>query len=84
MFYLELLFLSQGLLGILMLIFLHKINQMKKQVDNITKEVKAYLDFVEEDVQEELIENHKTSIKKSSKEEAENYLIQAVLKEYFP
>ena len=40
MFRIELLFLMQCLQGILMLFFLHRINQLKKQVDSITKEVK--------------------------------------------
>ena len=84
MFYLELLFLSQGLLGVLMFIFLHKINQVKKQVDDITKEVKAYLDFVEEDVQQESIQNNRKTIERKANDEDENRLIQAVLKEYFP
>ena len=84
MFYLELLFLSQGLLGVLMFIFLHKINQVKKQVDDITKEVKAYLDFVEEDVQQESIQNNRKPIERKANDEDENRLIQAVLKEYFP
>lgn len=85
---LELLFLMQCLLGILMMIFLHKINRMKKQVDEITKEVKAYLTFIETEVKEETKEEpifgktEKTV--KISKDEAENRLIQAVLQEYFP
>ena len=84
MFYLGLLFLSQGLFGILMLIFLHKINQMKKQIEDITKEVKAYLDFVEEDIKQESIENTSINTAKKQNEEDENRLIQAVLREYFP
>lgn len=84
MFYLGLLFLSQGLFGILMLIFLHKINQMKKQIEDITKEVKAYLDFVEEDIQQENVQNNKRFITKKTREEDQNCLIQAVLQEYFP
>ena len=75
MFYLGLLFLSQGLFGILMLIFLHKINQMKKQIEDITKEVKAYLDFVEEDIKQESIENTSINTAKKQNEEDENRLI---------
>lgn len=84
MFRIELLFLMQCLLGILMLIFLHRINQLKKQVDEITKEVKAYLAFIEEE--SELEESPVCFQKeiKISKDEAENHLIQAVLQEYFP
>ncbi len=88
MFRLELLFLMQCLLGILMMFFLHKINQIKKQVDEITKEVKDYLSFVEQDVEDEIRQQAPSEKKVKqevlSKDEAENRLIQAVLKEYFP
>lgn len=95
---LELLFFMQCLQGILMVVFLHKISRMKKQVDEITKEVKSYLSFIEDDIVQEKIqeENLKKNSKedkldiktekngKISKDEAENRLIQAVLQEYFP
>lgn len=84
MFRLEWLFLTQCLLGILMMIFLHKINQIKKQVDDITKEVKAYLTFIEEDIEQEPQKAKKQKTVKVSKDEVENHLIQTVLKEYFP
>lgn len=83
----ELLFLMQCLLGIFMMIFLHKMNQIKKQIDTITKEVSQYLTFLEEDMEEDtIIKNSESGGNKVkiSKEEAQNYLIQAVLKEYFP
>ena len=83
----ELLFLMQCLLGIFMMIFLHKMNQIKKQIDTITKEVTQYLTFLEEDMEEDtIIKNSESGGNKVklSKEEAHNYLIQAVLKEYFP
>ena len=83
MFRIELLFLMQCLLGILMLIFLHKINQIKKQVDSITKEVKEYLTFIEEEAELENVTTNKNDVK-ISKDEAENRLIQSVLQEYFP
>ena len=83
----ELLFLMQCLLGIFMMIFLHKMNQIKKQIDTITKEVTQYLVFLEEDMEEEtFIKNSESGEYKAeiSQEEAQNHLIQAVLKEYFP
>ena len=80
----ELFFLTQCLLGILMLIFLHKINQLKKQVDTITKEVTQYLRFLEEDVEADALLVKKGEDVKVSKDEAEHHIIQAVLKEYFP
>lgn len=80
----ELLFLMQCLLGIFMLLFLHKMNQIKKQIDTITKEVTQYLSFLEEDVETDSFVEKREHIVKKSKDEAENQLIQAVLKEYFP
>lgn len=81
---LEWLFVAQCFMGILMTIFLHKMNQIKKQVDTITKEVKAYLTFIEEDVEQEKKLEKGENTRKISKDEVENRLIQAVLKEYFP
>ena len=81
---LEWLFLAQCFMGILMMIFLHKMNQMKKQIDMIMKEVKAYLTFLEEDTQQEVQQVKREKTRKISKDEVENRLIQAVLKEYFP
>ena len=65
-----------------MLIFLHKINQLKKQVDTIVKDVTQYLSFLENDVERDSLQEENNS--KMSKEEVENHIIQAVLKEYFP
>ena len=84
MFRLELLFLMQCLLGIFMMIFLHKMNQIKKQIDDITKEVKDYISFIEEDIEQETLSAAKKNTIKQSKDEEENHIIQAVLKEYFP
>lgn len=81
---LELLFLMEGFMGILMFILLHKISQMKKQIDDITKEVHAYLSFLENDVEKEIAETKLEAVQKIGKDEAENRLIQAVLQEYFP
>lgn len=84
MFYLELLLFMQGLLIILMIIFLHKMNQVKSKMDSITKEVNEYLSFIEEDVhrEEEQLQNDKVG--KNNRDEVQNHIIQAVLKEYFP
>lgn len=84
MIHLELLFLMQCLLGILMLIFLHKINRMKKQVDDITKEVKDYLTFIEEDSEQESLSMKGEKKANVSRDEIDNHLIQTVLQEYFP
>ncbi|MBQ8518843.1 MAG: hypothetical protein IJ455_04440 [Agathobacter sp.] len=93
---LEWLFLMQLAMGILMIVFLQKLIQMKKQVEEITKEVMNYISYVTEDIEEELAESaredKKVSVEKRSgkrlsqkeKEEAQNRLIQAVLGEYFP
>lgn len=84
---LEVIFLMQCMLGIFMIIFLHKLNRMKKQVDNITKEVKEYLAFIEADIQEDSLSAKTVRMEKKakiSKDEEENHLIQSVLQEYFP
>ena len=84
---LEFLFLIQIGIGIIMIISLQKITQLKTKVDDITKEVENYIAFLTEDVSEERIqtESKQRKISKSVQmEESKNQLIQAVLKEYFP
>ena len=89
---LEWLFLMQILMGILMIIFLQKLTQMKKQVDEITQEVMNYISYVTEDMAEEDFAESKISgklektvemVNKKENAEAQNRLIQAVLGEYF-
>ena len=80
----ELFLLTQCLMGILMLICLQKITRLKKQIDLITKEVKQYLAFLEEDMEEEHFPQKREGSEKISKDEAESHLIQAVLTEFFP
>lgn len=82
-------------MGILLIILLQKITILKKQTDDIVKEVKAYVAYVTEETDEETAEPN-TRLQKqvlpvggkvqgmSSKEEAQNHIIQAVLGEYFP
>lgn len=93
---LEWVFLMQFFIGILMIVFLQKLNEMKKQIDDITKEVMNYISYVTEDLEGEISvdrgsENNSkrtTEIKKKNakieKEDAQNQLIQAILGEYFP
>lgn len=96
MFRLEWLFLMQIAMGVLMIIFLRKLTQMKKQVDEVTKEVMNYISYITEDMEEENIqepisvkkenkneEKYVKSLSKKEKDEAQNRLIQAVLGEYF-
>ncbi|MBP3451448.1 MAG: hypothetical protein J6J73_01500 [Agathobacter sp.] len=74
-------------MGILMMVFLQKLIQMKKQVDKITQEVSNYIAYVTEDIEEneETVTDEKhMEISKNDTEEAKNRIIQAVLKEYFP
>lgn len=82
----EFIFFMQLVLGALMLIFLRKQIEMKKQIDEIVKEVTNYLSYVTEETEEE--QEIETSVIKASqikeKEEAQSRLIQAVLGEYFP
>lgn len=88
---LEWLLFMQFFMGILMIVFLQKLTQMKKQVDDITKEVTAYISYITEEMNEELEEYPKekniilnqNGMEKSKKDEDQNRLIQAVLGEYF-
>ena len=83
----EWLFLMQIVMGILMMVFLQKLIQMKKQVDKITQEVSNYIAYVTEDIEENeetMTEEKHMEISKNDTEEAKNRIIQAVLKEYFP
>ena len=84
--YFEWLFFMQIIMVILMIVFIQKLNQMKKQIDNITKEVSQYISFVTDDIEEEQKIEMFVSPKLVEKkpEEAQNRLIQAVLGEYFP
>ena len=67
-------------MGVLLIILLRKITILKKQTDDIIKEVKYYLDCVLEEP-EELQQKPQVRV---SKEEQQNRIIQAVLGEYFP
>ena len=88
MFHYEWLFVMQIVMAILMIVFLRKLNQIKKQVDTVTQEVMNYISYV---VEEEEVEKNleKVSVSPQNEpekrlEEAQNSLIQAVLGEYFP
>ena len=66
-----------------MLILMQTFLQMKKQVDDITKEVTNYISYITQEIEEESVpKGRKTSQKE--KEEAQNHLIQAVLGDFFP
>jgi len=95
MFRLEWLFFMQLCMGILMILFLRKLTQMKRQVEEITREVTNYISYITEDMEEvQTLETanklllHQQNISKETEkkemEEAQNRLIQAVLQEYFP
>ena len=67
-------------MSILLIILLQKITILKKQTDEIIKEIKGYLDCVLMEPEES--ENKRPS--KKENEELQNRIIQAVLGEYFP
>ncbi|MBQ8626449.1 MAG: hypothetical protein IJ419_09855 [Agathobacter sp.] len=82
-------------MGILLIILLRKITILKKQTDDIVKEVKAYVAYITEEVEEESTEQNIRLQKQAfpaggkiqgipSKEETQSHIIQAVLGEYFP
>ena len=84
---LEWVFLMQVFMGIVMLIFLQKLVQMKRQIDEVSKEILQYISYVTEDVEQEFQEEERTQeskkVSKKDKEYEQNSLIQAVLGEYF-
>lgn len=78
-----LLLVAIAVMGILLIILLQKITILKKQTDDIVKEVKSYLECVLEDSDEGPTEGlHKENFQE--KEEQQNRIIQAVLGEFFP
>ena len=83
---LEWIFIMQMAMAILMLVFLRKQIEMKKQIDEITKEVSNYISYITEEVDTASVEeNQSYKIQQTKeKEEAQNRLIQTVLSEYFP
>ena len=94
MWQLNLLLLTQVVIGAGLMILLYKISKMKKRVDEITKEVKDYISYVIEDESENMDIDIKTEeedvlVKKNMKkhlvnDEAKSSLIQSVLGEIFP
>ena len=78
-----LLLVAIAVMGVLLIILLQKITILKKQTDDIVKEVKSYLECVLEDPGEVVSEEvHKETFQ--AKEEQQNRIIQAVLGEFFP
>ncbi len=95
MFQFELLFFTEILSCVLIVVFIHKMNQMKNKVEHVVQEVERYIAFITEEV-DELEDEKETSSNQlfhtkpketASKEELEKvqtHLIQTVLQEYFP
>ena len=85
---LEWVFLMQLFMGIVMVIFLQKIVQIKRQIDDISKEVMRYISYVTEEAEQEFHENlqeeNEKNRPKRGKDIEQNSLIQAVLGEFFP
>ena len=85
---LEWVFLMQLFMGIVMVVFLQKMMQMKRQIDDISKEVIRYISYVTEEAEQEFQENQKVeneaNLPKMGKDIEQNSLIQAVLGEFFP
>ncbi len=88
-----LLLVAIAVMGILLIILLQKITLLKKQTDDIVKEVKSYVAYITEEEDEESTEKaiQKQALKTGrnyqsmqSKEETQSHIIQAVLGEYFP
>lgn len=98
MIQLEMVFVLQLAMVVLMIIFLQRINRIKKQMDGVIKEVETYISFItEEEEKQQLTTESATRAEnnigniisgkingKNKKEEEQNRLIQSVLGEYFP
>lgn len=86
---LELLFLMQIVMGGILIILLIKMMQIKKQVEDVIKEIQGYIAFVTEEIEEEEPARKEVQPKvvigksKESQDELQNKLIQSVLGEYF-
>ena len=89
MFRVEVLFFMQIVTGVLMILVLHKMVQMKNKVEKVIQEVENYITFVTQEEEEQSMpmqagEGVKTAkSKKENLDEAQTKLIQAVLGEYF-
>ncbi len=85
-------------MAVLLMILVHKITILKKQIDEIVQEVKGYVDYVTAEDADSTngqapiaaeqphikgIQPLERKVKQSSKEEIDNHIIQAVLAEYF-
>ena len=88
MWQLTLLLITQVFLGAAVLILLHKVGQMKTQVDEITKEVTDYISFIIEDEGKQKSEDSPERMSQKEQiiraEEGQSSLIQSVLGEFFP
>ena len=94
MWQLNILLLVEVVIGAGILILLYKISRMKKQVDEITREVEHYISFVMEDegtnmdcdikVEDKEVSTRKNIKKTLTNDEAKSSLIQAVLGDIFP
>ena len=87
--YFEWLLLMQLIMGSIMIILLHNQIKMKKQLDEMTREVTNYISYITEDMTEDSLEEKMYSAsernnKFKGKEEDQNRLIQTVLGEFFP
>lgn len=80
----EIIFFTQLVVTILMFIFLHKITHMKKQIEEIKKEVEDYLAFLAEDVDTSVENSPKGQVERNCIFESQNGLIQSVLQDFFP
>lgn len=75
----------QFIIGSLMLLLLHNQMKMYRQLNEIAKEVTTYIAYITEDIEAENVENASNIKRKEIRnEEAQNQLIQAVLREFFP
>lgn len=73
-----------AVMGILLIILLRQISILKKQADEIVREVKAYVAYVTEEPEAPVNQASQNQPEKEKNEEEQSRIIQAVLGEYFP
>lgn len=87
MWQLNLLLFTQALLGIMILVLIHKVGKIKAQADEITKEVKDYISFIIEDevsCEADMPKEQKDKGAARSGDDIQSSLIQSVLGDIFP
>jgi hypothetical protein len=77
-------FATQGVILLLLLVVAHRVRSVKRQMQNIVAQVEHYLAIVLDSETPQVSEQQVLTPERESREEEENRLISAVLREIFP